>query len=51
MNVIHKMILYRISGKKTGKFRIEYELKRDFPHKKWVIEKFAQIDGKYVKSA
>ncbi len=51
VNVIHKMILYRTSGNKTGKFRIEYELKRDFPHKEWVMEKFGQIEGKYVKSA
>lgn len=51
MNIIHKMILYRSSGNRTGKYRIEYELKRDFPHKEWVIEKFRQLEGKYERSA
>lgn len=51
VNVIQKMITYRISLKKQGLYSVESEIKKDFTNKEWVLEKFMQLDRKYEKSA
>ncbi|MBK8552581.1 MAG: hypothetical protein IPL53_16540 [Ignavibacteria bacterium] len=51
VNVIYKMIIYRTTGKLSGKFKIQNDLKREFPFKEWVMEKFSMPDHKYNKSA
>ena len=51
INVLQKMILYRASGKKAGKYLIEQELQKDCSHKDWMLEKLSRIDRDYEKSA
>lgn len=51
INVIYKMIIYRTSGNKSGKFKIQNDLSKEFPFKEWVMEKFSMLDLKLNRSA
>lgn len=51
INAVQKMIQYKTSGNRTGKYLIETEFKKEMINKEWAMEKFEQLDRKYVESA
>lgn len=51
VNTVQKMILYRTSGNKAGKYLIESEFKKVMINKEWAQEKFEQLDRKYEETA
>ncbi|MBK9332037.1 MAG: hypothetical protein IPM96_06435 [Ignavibacteria bacterium] len=51
IDTVQKMIRFLLLDNRNGKFSIEYELKKVFSEKEWVLEKFSQLDNKFKRSA